>query len=242
MLSDPLFLSIALLSVTLGAALQSLTGIGMAVVAAPILILIEPAFLPAPILSLGCALCILNTVRNRQSLQAGNIRLALYGRFPGVLAGVPLLALLPQPILMIGFALLIIFSVALSYRKVQLHQTPRNLVIAGFFSGMMGTTTSVGGPAIALVYQNSSPQQARAELGFYFLVGTLMSLSMLGLSGQVSGQQVSLTLQMLPAVLVGFLGSIWLDRYFKANYLKPVIALLSLSSSAMILWRAISQM
>ncbi|MDI3326272.1 sulfite exporter TauE/SafE family protein [Pontibacterium granulatum] len=242
MLFDPLLLSIALLSVTLGAALQSLTGIGMAVIAAPVLILIEPAFLPAPILSLGCSLCILNTVRNRQNLKAGNIRLALYGRFPGVLAGIPLLVLLPQPILMIGFAVLIIFSVALSYHTAQLHQTPRNLIVAGFFSGLMGTTTSVGGPAIALVYQNSSPQQARAELGFYFLVGTLMSLSMLGVAGQISAQQVSLTLQMLPAVLVGFLGSIWLDRYFKANYLKPVIALLSLSSSALILWRAISQM
>lgn len=241
-MTDPLLLAIALIAVTLGAALQSLSGIGIAVIAAPVLVLIDPAFLPAPILSLGCTLCLLNTVRYRQTLQFGNTRLALYGRLPGVLLGIILLTLLSQQILMVGFALLIILSVTLTYRHIKLHQTPRNLIIAGFFSGVMGTSTSVGGPPIALIYQNSKPEQARAELGLYFLIGTLMSLSALFWSDNVTAKQVQLTLQMMPGIALGFLLSIALDQRFKASYLKPVITLLSLGSSIAILWRAFTQL
>jgi len=242
MINDPLSLSIALLAVAFGSALQSLTGIGIAIVAAPILVLIDAAFLPAPILALGCALSLLNTLRYRQTLHFGNTRVALCGRIPGVLLGIPLLTLLPQSFLMIGFAVLIIISVALSYHHITLHQTRTNLAIAGFFSGVMGTTTSVGGPPIALVYQNSAPDQARAELGLYFLTGTLMSLILLGFSGNITSTQVQLTLQMSPALLAGFFLSFWLDRYFKVSHLKPVIALMSLSSSAVILCRTLAQL
>ncbi|MCO4758440.1 MAG: sulfite exporter TauE/SafE family protein [Oceanospirillaceae bacterium] len=242
MISDPLLFATALIAVTLGAILQSLTGIGIAVIAAPVLVLIDSAFLPAPILSLGCTLCVLNTFRYRQKLQFGNTRLALYGRLPGVLIGITLLTLLPQSLLMIGFALLIMLSVGLTYRHIKLQQSPRNLMVAGFFSGVMGTTTSVGGPPIALVYQNSEPQQARAELGLYFLIGTLMSLSVLAWSGHFTEEQVTLTLQMIPGVGLGFLVSILLDSRFKSSYLKPVIALLSLGSSMAILWRAFTQL
>mgnify|MGYP000114927052 FL=1 len=242
MISDPVLLTTALIAVTLGAVLQSLTGIGIAVIAAPVLVLIDSAFLPAPILSLGCTLCALNTFRYRQKLQFGNTRLALYGRLPGVLIGITLLTLLPHSLLMIGFALLIMLSVGLTYRHIKLHQSPRNLMVAGFFSGVMGTTTSVGGPPIALVYQNSEPQQARAELGLYFLIGTLMSLSVLTWSGHFTAEQVTLTLQMIPGVVLGFLLSILLDSRFKGSYLKPLIALLSLGSSMAILWRAFTQL
>jgi len=239
MVIDTTSLLAALVAVTVGTAVQSLTGFGMAVIAAPILVLINPDYLPAPILALGCVLSLLNCARYRHRMHFGNTRLALSGRVPGAALGIWLLALLPQSFFFLSFSLLIILSVILSYHHFSVSQSPRNLLIAGFFSGLMGTTTSVGGPPMALAYQNSELSTARAELGLFFLLGTLMSLCFLLLSGNFSHRQLLLTLPLLPAVLAGFWLSLKLDKRFQAHYLKPLIALLSLSASAVILIKAI---
>lgn len=240
MLDNPIFLIVALIAVTIGAALQSLVGFGMALIAAPILILIEPNFLPAPILALGCFLSLLNTVNYRHKLHFGNTQIALIGRIPGSLLGVFLLTLLPLEFFYLGFSTFVVFSVLLTYRDVRVSNSPRNLFIAGFFSGLMGTTTSVGGPPIALAYQNSSPDEARAELGLFFLVGTMISLALLLIADNISYHQVQLTLPLLPAILLGFLLSRRLDKHFKPHYLKPLIATLSITLGTLIFIKAIA--
>ena len=238
-LTEPIFLIIALIAIIVGSALQSISGFGLAVIASPILILINPSFLPAPILALGCILSLLSCVRYRDKLNLHNIKLALLARIPGSLLGIYLLILLPAAYFSIFFSLFILFSVALTYRHFRLRYCSRNLMIAGFFSGLMGTTTSVGGPPIALVYQNSDPSTARAELGLFFVIGTFMSLGLLWGSGNISDDQVQLTLPLIPAVFIGFALSIWLDKYFKPLYLKPLIAVLSLGSCSVILLKTV---
>lgn len=152
--------------------------------------------------------------------------------------GVFLLALLPPIFFAIGFSVFIMLSVLLTYRHISIGHCSRNLLFAGFFSGLMGTTTSVGGPPIALVYQNSKMSTARAELGLFFLVGTLMSLVFLLVSGNINYDQLQLTLPLIPAVFIGFGLSLWLDKYFRQFYLKPLIATLSIISCSLILLKA----
>ena len=215
-----------------------MSGFGLAVIASPILVIINPNFLPAPILALGCILSLLNCIRYRQQLHFSNIKLALVARIPGSILGILLLALLPPIFFAVGFSLLIMLSVLLTYRRIDIHHCERNLVIAGFFSGLMGTTTSVGGPPIALVYQNSNLSTLRAELGLFFLIGTLVSLAMLFVSGNINYAQVELTLPLVPALFVGFFLSFYLDKYLGQRYLKPLIATISLTSCGIILLKA----
>ena len=238
MLIEPTLLIIALIVVIAGSALQSMSGLGLAVIASPILVLMNPNFLPAPILALGCILSLLSCIRYRHQLHFGNIRLALLGRIPGSIIGIVLLAAMPQLLFSICFSVFIMLSVLLSYRGISISHCSRNLLFAGFCSGLMGTTTSVGGPPIALVYQNSKLSTARAELGLFFLVGTLMSLILLSASGNINTQQLQLTLPLIPAVFVGFGLSLWLERYFKQAFLKPLIATVSLASCCLILLKA----
>lgn len=238
MLFESSLLIVAFIAVVAGSALQSMSGFGLAVIASPILVIINPNFLPAPILALGCILSLLNCIRYRQQLHFSNIKLALLARIPGSILGILLLTLLPPIFFAVGFSLLIIFSVLLTYQRVDIHHCERNLVIAGFFSGLMGTTTSVGGPPIALVYQNSNLSTLRAELGLFFLIGTLVSLIMLCASGNINYAQVQLTLPLIPALFVGFGLSFYLDKYLGQRYLKPLIALISITSCGIILLKS----
>lgn len=239
MFVDPSLLVVATITVIVGSALQSMTGFGLAVITAPILVILNPNFLPVPLLALGCVLSLLNCIRYRQQLNFNNIKIALIARIPGSVLGVFLLALLPPIVFSVSFSFFIILSVLLTYRRINIHRCKRNLVLAGFFSGLMGTTTSVGGPPIALIYQNSKLSIVRAELGLFFLIGTLVSLVMLFMSGNISYAQVQLTLPLIPAILIGFGLSFYLDKYLGQRYLKPCIAILSLASCALILLKAI---
>lgn len=240
MINDPTFWVIAFGAVMLGAMLQSLAGFGLAVIAAPILVLINPEFLAAPILTFGCLLSLLNTLRYRKKLQINHTKITLFGRVIGSILGVYLLTFLDPKIFALSFALFIMLSVVLTYHHVGLLNSPRNLVIAGFLSGVMGTTTGVGGPPIALVYQNSTLHSARVELGVFFLVGTIVSLFLLFITGNISAEQVQLTWPLIPAVFVGFGLSMLFEQQFKPHYLKPMIAVLSLISSVMILVKTIA--
>lgn len=235
MLIEPYLLIVALIAVIAGSALQSMSGFGLAVIASPILVIINPNFLPAPMLALGCILSLLNCIRYRQQWHFSHIKIALLARIPGSVLGIILLALLPPIFFAVSFSLLIILSVLLTYRQVNIQHGTRNLVLAGFFSGLMGTTTSVGGPPIALVYQNSKLSTVRAELGLFFLIGTLVSLIMLFASGNINYVQVQLTLLLTPALFVGFGLSFYLDKYLGQRYLKPLIAMVSLTSCGIIL-------
>lgn len=242
MLYESSMLIIALLAITSGAALQSMAGFGLAVVASPILLLINPSLLPAPMLILGCLLSLLNCIRYRHQLSFVNIQGALLARIPGSILGVFLLLLLPPVFLAVSFSLFIILSVVLTYHHISISNSTRNLAWAGFFSGLMATTTSVGGPPIAITYQNSNLETARAELSLYFLLGTLLSLALLLLSGNITDFQLQLTLPLTPAIFIGFAVSLYLDKYFVQDYLKPVVALLSLSSCGLILLKAMNEL
>jgi len=240
MFNDPLLFSLAFIAVMLGATLQSLAGFGIAVIAAPVLVLIDPDFLAAPILLFGCLLSLLNTLRYRKKLQIHKTKITLWGRMVGSVVGILLLGLLAPQFFAVSFALLVMLSVAMTYRQFEITHSPRNLMIAGFFSGVMGTTTGVGGPPIALVYQNSSLVSARAELGLFFLIGTIVSLVLLALGGHISAKQLQLTWPLVPAIFVGFALSTLLEQHFKPHYLKPLIAVLSVISSVMILVKTLT--
>ena len=87
------------------------------------------------------------------------------------------------------------------------------LLIAGFASGLMGTLTSVGGPPIALVYQNATGPEMRSTLNAYFALGGLLSMAVLGYAGRFGQRELAWGVALLPAVAVGF----WLSGALRAR-------------------------
>ena len=63
----------------------------------------------------------------------------------------------------------------------------RNVVLAGATSGLLGTATAIGGPPMALVWQRNSGARLRGTMSGFFLVGSVMSLVVLAVTGAVDG-------------------------------------------------------
>jgi uncharacterized membrane protein YfcA len=194
-------------AVAFGAAVQGAVGFGMALLAAPLLVLIRPELVPGPLLINGLALTLLVARRERDSIDLGGVKWALVGRVPGIALGALALASAAEQQMSLLVGLSVLAGVAFGATRIRLSPTPRVLLGAGLLSGIFGTIASVGGPPLALVYQHAPGPRLRGTLAGYFIVGALMSLAALIWIGRYGADELLWTLLLLPGTLLGFVCS-----------------------------------
>jgi uncharacterized membrane protein YfcA len=233
--------ALAASAVLVGAVLQSVTGMGFGVTAAPILVLVDPRFVPASVLLLGMLVASLAAVRGRADIAGGELGVALAGRVAGALvAGAALAAFGGTTEFSLMFAGLVLVAVWLSISKWHVRLTPKSLFVAGLSSGVMGTVTSIGAPPMGIVYQHTPAPKVRATLNGFFALGTVASLASLAAFGLFTGEHVILALRLLPALLAGFWLSRWCTGIVDRGRLRPLILGVCVASSLAIVWKVLS--
>ena len=194
---------IAVITIGFGAAIQATIGLGMAVVAAPILALIDPEFLPVTTIVMVLPLSIGVARRERHDIAWGDAGIALCGRLPGVIIGALLLALTGTGVVRLLVGISVLLAVTTSVTGYRVTTSKRNLVIAGLASGFSGTTAGIGGPPIAIAYQHEKPSTTRATLAAFFGLGSIISFAGLAAVGEVHERHLALCILLLPGVLIG---------------------------------------
>ena len=194
--------------VVAGSYIQSSIGFGLAIIAAPLLFLVNPAYVPAPITVCAFTLSIANVWSHKESVSLDGLKFAILGRIPGTVAGGLLILWIDQQLLGLWLGVTVLLAVALSVKSVTLTPTNGHMLAAGFFSGFMGTSSSIGGPPMALVMQHQNAQFIRANLSAFFIVSSIMTLAMLAPIGYFGSSQILLSLPLLPGTLLGY----WLAR------------------------------
>lgn len=226
---------LALVVVAVGATLQGSLGFGMNLLAAPVLVLLEPAVVPVPLLMLAATLSALVATRERRAVALGELGWAFAGRIPGALVGATAVALAPRRAIAVALGVLVLCAAAASAAGAHVQVRRRSLVVAGGISGAMGTATSVGGPPMALLYQRGAGPVVRGRLASFFLLGTLSSLGILALAGEVDAARLRLGATLVPAVVVGFVVSRWTRGHLDGERLRPaVLAVSALAAGSLI--------
>lgn len=192
-------------AVLLASALQASIGFGIGMFAAPIVALVDPKLIPGTLIMVATLVTLIVVVRERESIDLRGTGWALVGRVPGTVAGALLLASLPERGLAIMLAAAVLGGVVLTSVGWIPAPRRRNVVLAGAASGVLGTATAIGGPPMALVWQRSSGAQLRGTMGGFFLIGSLMSLVMLGLTGAIDENTWWGFAVLAPAAVVGYL-------------------------------------
>ena len=196
---------IANLIVLLGACLQGVVGYGIGTLSAPLLFLVSPLLVPGPLTLNASLLTVMMLVRNRTAVRVREVRLAIGGGVVGtMLAGGTLLAISPRGFELV-FGVLILLAVGLSVGGWRPRLTGRSSVLAGMASTYMGTITAVGGPPIAMIYQNERGPLVRANMSAFFLFASLLSLTALILTGYLALREWLLFAATFPGVIAGFL-------------------------------------
>lgn len=214
---------LANLALLAGACLQGVAGYGIGTLAAPLLFLINPMLVPAPLVLNALMLTVFMLLRNRAALQLRQVRFALGGGVGGTLLAWITLMLMSPKGFELAFGALILIGVLLSAGGLRPALTARNSILAGAASTYMGTITAVGGPPIAMIYQSQKGPLVRANMSAFFLVASFFSLTALAASGYLGTRELHLVAVTFPGVLAGFWLSGKLVNRLPFDGLRPVI-------------------
>lgn len=223
----------------LGGALHGSVGFGMGLVAAPLLVLIDPRLIPGPMLCTGVLLAAMLAVRDRASADTRGVKWLIAGRVPGMVLGAWAVTWLSSDGLAMVLALTILALVAVSVAGVSLPSTTPALLGAGTMSGLMGTTVGVGGPPLALAYQRSSSGEIRGTLAPIQTFGAATSLGALAVVGEFGVTEMAWGLLMAPGMLAGFAVSGWVAPRIKPAVVRPTVLVFATVSAAAILVRTL---
>jgi uncharacterized membrane protein YfcA len=229
----------ATLVVTVGSALQGAVGFGLGMLAAPLLLLVDPRLVPGPLLVAALFLTVLITTRERAAIDFHGLGWALVGRAPGTLLGAAAIALASPRGVRFLVALMVLVAVGLVGSGLQIARTRGSLFGAGVLSGVLSTTSSIGGPAIAILYQDDPGGRVRGTLSSFFTVGLVFSILALAVLGEFGRAQVEASVVLLPGVLLGFLLSRSIARVLDRGHTRTAILVLSTLAALGVLLQAL---
>ncbi|HEV2775637.1 MAG TPA: TSUP family transporter [Solirubrobacteraceae bacterium] len=182
--------AVAALAVLVGAALQSATGFGFSLVAAPLLFAVlgpQEAVSAGVLLGLLLNGLTLATERRRPVVLTRDARLLVGWSVPGLLLGALALRELPERPLsaLVGVAVLAGLAVRLRGGAAALRPRAWHAPAAGAASGALATANSVSGPPLAfyLLGRGATPAAMRDTLAAVFIAQSLLALPVLLLSG-----------------------------------------------------------
>ncbi|MFI8520770.1 TSUP family transporter [Streptomyces sp. NPDC085481] len=202
--------TLAVLAVTVTAAsfVQGSSGLGFALIVAPVAGILDPGLLPVFVLASMVPLNLYVAWRERAALDlrgAGWITGARLAATPG---GLALLWLIPDRGLGLFVGLATVLAAVVSLAAPVFTPGRAAYLSAGVVTGLTETATGVGGPPLALVYQHRPPGELRSTVALCFLVGEVASLALLFATGQGDPADLGWALALTPAIA----GGAWLSR------------------------------
>lgn len=178
------------LAVLIGAALQSATGFGFALMAAPLLVAIygpRPAVSAMVVLAILVSTLTLAGERRRPRADIRETVTLVAWSLPGLFAGALVLEAAPQRALKVLVAAVVLAAVGLRLRGARREHAwshPRT-ALTGVVSGVLSTSTGIGGPPLVfhLLGRGLERGHMRDTLAVVFLAGGVLSVGALLVTG-----------------------------------------------------------
>jgi uncharacterized membrane protein YfcA len=200
---------------------------------------IDPHYVPAPVLLASLCLNLLIFRRERHAIHIKGIQWAIFGRTVGTILGATILIVIPQKSVSVMFGMMVLLAICMSIAGFQLSLIPSNIFGAGVASGIMGTTSSIGGPPMALVYQRHRGPTIRGTLSGIFIFGTMLSLVALAIIGRFGLREIQLTTVLLPGVFLGYFLSNRSMKILDRGFIRPAVLITSAISGIVVILRNI---
>lgn len=230
-------LALANAIVLLAAFVQAGTGIGFAMIAVPLLALVDLALVPGPALAAMVVLSALMARRGRGDIEVRDFRALLPGLVAGSVLGAVVLRLLPAEHLGTTVGAVILVAVAVTASGVHARITPVNLLAGGTAAGLMGTIAAIHGPPLAILYAGAPLARARAMIAVTFVIAALLSLGFLAAAGRFDWNGLLNGLALLPGVLAGFAIAQRAIGRIPARWLRAAMLALAGASGALLVGR-----
>jgi uncharacterized membrane protein YfcA len=231
-------MALAAVAAFVGAAVQSATGFGFALVLSPALFAaMEPVEAVSALLVLGLVLNVLVLFEGGRPEHVDWRALApmLLAALPGLALGAVALTELSKEVLQVAVGVAVIAAAMWQLRVPLPRLSPAASWAAGFASGALTTSISVNGPPLVLwlTARGVRPEEFRASLAASFLMlnfaGGVVLLGVEG-SGALDAGAVAV---LFALVLAGYaLGAVLFRRLDRERFFEVVLVLVTLTGAA----------
>ncbi len=225
--------------IVVGAVLQAATGMGTGILIVPLLALISLDLVPGPTVLASVALSLPMALRDRGNIAWGDLKPLMAGVCVGCGIGALGLASIPAERVGIAFAVAILVTVAVTSVGARLPFNRRSLASVGIIAGVMGATSGIGAPPIALLYQHRRGPELRPTLAFVYTASSAIILVFLAAVGQFGTHEASLALWLVPGYFLGYLLATPLSRILDRGYSRLAVLTVSTVSAVALLTRSI---
>lgn len=191
--------------------LQAILGFGSALVAVPLALLFLPKeTVVCSMFMVGLSLNGFLSVKIKETISYRPVIIMFFASLFGLPVGVWILTAIPLDLMQVFVGcLVVLFTVLLQWGKLRLPQNVVLTAIAGFFSGLLNTSTSMSGPPVLILLagQGMPKDRFRRTLASFFFVSGLMAALTLVITGVMTPQRVSYGVVAIPFVfLAGYVG------------------------------------
>jgi uncharacterized membrane protein YfcA len=231
-------MALAAVAAFAGAAVQSATGFGFALVLSPALFAVmDPVEAVTALLVLGLALNLLVLFEGGRPEHVDWRALApmLVAAVPGLAIGAVALTELSKEVLQVAVGVAVIAAAGWQLRARTVRLSPAATWMAGFASGALTTSISVSGPPLVLwlTAREVRPEEFRASLAASFLALNLAGGAIL-LAAEGSGAfDAGAVALLLVLVVAGYVvGAVAFRRLDHDRFFKLVLILVALTGAA----------
>ncbi len=216
----------------LGSTMQSSVGMGQGLITAPLFRLLEPELLPGPIVVASVLTSVVLAMRNSKRTDVPEVVPAIMGRFIGSGIAIALLAALSERGLTLAIGVIVLSLVALRVVGLKIPRSPVSLGGTGVVSGVSGTIAALGGAPMGLLYeQHARARDFRGPMGVFLAVGSIVSLVLLVIAGELDSRSWMLSLTLIPPLVIGWILARWVTPIVDRGLLGPAVLVVSSASA-----------
>lgn len=221
----PLFIIVVL---ALAAFTESVSGFGSALVAMaflPVFLTMQEAVPLVALASLSVEAVLIVYFRHAVNLRA--IRDLVIGAILGIPLGILFLARVNEKIVLTGLGVVLVGYALYSLFRLRLPAFAHPLWawVFGFLGGILGGAYNTSGPPVVIYgsSQNWEPGEFRGNLQGFFLVNSVVVVIGHALGGNLTPAVAQSFLLGVPALAVGILAGLWLDRFINPVRFRQIV-------------------
>ena len=210
-----------------GAIVQGSIGVGLALVAGPALLAIDPGFAPGPLLLAGQVVGIRHVIAERDETDQVACRRCMIGLPVGLIGGLAVLTLFSERDLALLVGGLTMVAAAALLAGVKLSRTPRVEMVGGAACTFASVTAGLPGPPLVIAFNDMKPASMRGTASTFVLMVAAIGMMSLVISGNYGGDEVKLTLWLLPGIGLGIIASRWVRPYLEKSWFRPLVLVIA---------------
>jgi hypothetical protein len=176
--------------------------------------MIDVSFLPGPLVFGSLSISMVMAWRERGHIDYRNTGIILTAIIPGSLAGAWLIAGVASSQLGLMFGGVILVAVLISLLGVHFPLNRISGTLAGLLAGLMGASTGIGAPVLAILYQRVAGPMVRSTLAFIYTIASVLILAALMAFDHFGLDEVGYGLLLVPGFILGYLVSRPLALHF----------------------------